>query len=226
MEEVAGGLAGTDYCVLHGWDSLAQGPDTDIDLVIEPAGLAVLERTLTKFGKILQVLRYEASGWFFVVECDHKGNGPTLLQIDAITDYRHRGAVLLSGSQMLRNRRFWHGFWVAAPEVEVAYLILKQAYKEVLPAVKRNRLLELCVTLDGREKKIFARIFGPRWSRKLLDWIYGEDWSALETNLRPLWRAARRAAFRHDLLNPVRYWAPETARIWCRWRRAKLEAVS
>ncbi len=61
--------AQVNYCVLHGWQSLAETIDSDIDIVVAPEHLNRFEQVLNLElgGRIVQLLQYETSGFYFVV---------------------------------------------------------------------------------------------------------------------------------------------------------------
>src|SRR5262249_49094012 len=123
-----------------------------------------------------------------------------------------------TADELLTGRRQWQGLWVSAPEVEFGYLLVKKVLKGAITTQQKPRLQELLQELGAKAEAITQRLFGPRLGERLTPWIATENSTALERHLRRLQRALLWQALWHDPLNLLRYWLPEGARLWRRWR--------
>ena len=138
--------------------------------------------------------------------------------VDAATDCRRDGRVFFSAGELLVDRGQWQGLWVSAPEVEFGYLLVKQVLKGALTTQQKPRLQALLQELGDKAGVITQRLFGSRLGERVTQWIATENWTTLESHLSRLqWALLWRALWR-DPLNLCRYWLPEGARLWRRWR--------
>lgn len=212
-------LSNTDYAVLHGWQSLPDQHDSDLDIVINPDHLSILEESLVDFksGKLVQLLQHESSCFYFILA--HKnGNGMEFLQVDAATDYRRNGLTYFSADELNHARQKWKGFWVASPETELAYLLVKKTLKGETPEHQKKRL-EYLIDKLGEEKStvISTKLFGRESGPKIIFWISHSNWTALESNVPGLKRALMLETVKKSPLNPLKYWFSEAKRIVRRW---------
>lgn len=207
------------YCILHGWHSLPEGLTSDLDIVAVPESLCAFERTLlhSEYGEIVQLLHYAASSFYFVLAMRDE-NGPRFVPLDTSTDYRAKGFVFFSPDELLLERQLWNGFWIASPEVEFKYLLVKKVIKGAIPEYQKGRLKHLLQELGEKAQQVAVNLFGPEWGKRVVFWIHEESWNALEANLSGLKRALLWQRVKQDPLNPFRYWIPELKRIWLRWR--------
>jgi thymidylate kinase len=96
---------------------------------------------------------------------------------------------------------------------------VKKIYeKGSVPELQRVRLKELALELGQGAYSAGSSLFGEPWGSRITDWIVQERWTELEASIEPLRCRLRRQVIKRDLLNPVRYWLPETWRVWQRWR--------
>jgi thymidylate kinase len=212
-------LSNTEYAILHGWQSLPDHHDSDLDIAINPDHLNILEESLADFksGKLVQLLQHESSCFYFILA--HKnGKGMEFLQVDAATDYRRNGLTYFSAEELSRARQQWKGFWVASPETELAYLLVKKTLKGETPGHQKKRLRYLIDKL-GEEKStvISTELFGKESGPRIISWISNNNWSVQESNLPRLKRALILETVKKDPLNPLRYWLNEAKRIVRRW---------
>jgi thymidylate kinase len=213
-------LDGREYCVLHGWQSLHEGPTSDVDIVVAERDLSALERALRRDCgvKIAQVIRYEGGCGFFFVAVRESDGEPEFTQIDAATGYSRDGRILLDSCELLEGRWKYNGMWVVRPESEFAYLLIKKICKRNFPMHQKERLAELREALGDTAVRIAEDVLGHESAPDVVDSIVESNWSALESRLDELHRRLlRRASHRHRW-NAVRYWMAEVRRgIW-RWR--------
>ncbi|MEM3434358.1 MAG: hypothetical protein QXP27_09335, partial [Candidatus Methanomethyliaceae archaeon] len=207
------------YCILHGWQGLPEELPSDLDIVVAPESLPDLEKELlnARSGKLVQLLQHESSCYYFVLAVENE-NCLKFIPIDTATDYRRDGRVFFTAEELLAGRRAWNGFWVASPQVEFGYLLVKKVLKADFPEHQKKRFKELLEELGGEAEQIADRFFGNRWGREVIGWIRTEDWQALEKRLPRVRRVLLWRKVRQDPLNPLRYWIPEMGRILRRWR--------
>jgi thymidylate kinase len=206
------------YCMLHGWEPPPHAPTSDVDIAIDPADLGKLEEHLVAraSGSIIQLLEYERRCYSFVLASDDE-TGMQMCSLDVAVDLRLDGRVFLRGGDLLRGRRSLDGVWVAAPQVEFVYLLIKKIHKGAVPLPQWERLRALHETL-GADAVAAASEFLGCTGRQVCAWIGRGDWPLFEANLPALRRRLRRRALARDPMNAVRYWIPDLHRRWRRWR--------
>lgn len=206
------------YCILHGWQGLPEHLPSDLDIVVAPKELLLLERALleTKDIQLVNLLQYVTTGYYFVLIFQEE-NQIHFLPIDAITEYRAGGRVWFSVNELLAKRRKWKEFWVTAPEIEFKYLLVKKIVKQSIPNYAAKRLQELSKELGTQANKDVQHLLGRNWGSKVLEWLLRGDWEAVERHLGTLKRVLKWERFKQDPLNPFRYWLPEIKRFWQRW---------
>jgi len=207
-----------DYCILHGWQDHLHYTTSDVDIVVAPSDLVRMETVFRSapFVKPVQVLQHEGSCYYFVFSISD-AKDLRIVALDVATDFRRDGCVFFTAQELLRERRRVHGLWVAAPDVEFAYLLAKKISKGALPLNQRSRLQELRDLLGPDAANVARRVLGSRWGDRLGDWLVHEDWPAIERVLDRLKWALRSHALRRAPLNIFHYWVPELRRRWRRW---------
>lgn len=212
-------LSKTEYAVLHGWQSLPDHHDSDLDISINPDDLDVLEKSLVDFGsgKLVQMLQHESSCFYFILA--HKnGDGTKFVQVDAATDYRRNGLTFFPADELNGGRKKWKDFWVAAPETELAYLLVKKTLKGETPEHQKSRIKSLIEELGDVSSVDIARgLFGSELGPQVIAWIRDDNWALQESKLPELKKALFKQTVKKDPLNPVKYWLNETKRIIKRW---------
>lgn len=208
-------LSNTEYAVLHGWESLPDHHNSDLDIAINPQHLNVLEESLVdyKSGKLVQMLQHESSCFYFIVAI-RNGNGMEYLQVDAATDYRRNGLTYFTSEKLNSRRQKWKGFWVAESEIELAYLLVKKILKGTTPEAQKRRLGYLTRKLRGQySTDISTELFGKELGPQVISWISDDAWGVLESNIPKLKRALILETVRKDPLNPLKYWIKEVKRM-------------
>jgi len=215
--KLGGLLREVQYCILHSWQGLPEHLPSDLDIVVPPRELSFLEKILlkTKDVQLVNFIQYVSTGYYFVLVLQ-EGNQIRFLPIDAIIEYRAGRRVWFSANELLAKRRKWREFWVAAPEVEFKYLLVKKIIKQSIPNHAAKRLQELAKELGTQADKEVQRLFGRNWGPKVLGWLRKGDWEALERHLGTLKKVLKWERFKQDPLNPFRYWLPEIKRFWHR----------
>lgn len=207
-----------NYAVLHGWQGLPEDLPSDLDIVLAPKDLARLEQALlsAKDAKLVNLLEHESTCYYFVLALQD-GSQVRFLAVDVALDYRRDGRVWFSAEELLLGRRKWKDFWVASPEVEFKYLLVKKILKQEIPAHAGKRLRELAGELGQKAEEEACRLLGNTWGSRVVEWLRKGDMDAFESHLPTLKKVLKRERLRQDPLNPLRYWIPELKRIWQRW---------
>lgn len=209
------------YAILHGWKDIPCSIVSDMDIVVEQKDWERVEAVLDWPGRrrIVQALPYAAHSICYVVQVSDVSL-PDLVSLDVSLDYRVRNRVVFSGQDLLVERRRWQDFWVAAPDREFAYLLVKRVYdKGSVPTHQRERLRELIVQLGPEALAIARRLFGNAGADTLIHCIAAEEWERLDVSIPHLAKGLRWQVVKRDPLNPLRFWWAELARALKRWRQ-------
>jgi len=204
------------YCVLHGWKGLPERPLSDLDIVMAPRDFFSFLRALldSQGVRLINFVQYESTCYSFIVD-DGEGY---FIGIDLAKDYRWDGRFWFSAEELLKGRWHWKGFWVAAPEVEFKYLLVKKLLKQKLPSHAADRLRELAGELGSKADETCRRLLGQAWGSRVSAWIREGFWGELEVHLPTLKRVLKWERLKQDPLNLLRYWLPDLRRRWLRWR--------
>ncbi len=210
-------VSGVRYALLHGWESLAKGQVSDIDLIVARDDLGRLEAVLNTHYRILNMFQYEAASFGFVL-CPRDCPLSASFVADCSTDIRCRGRIFFTDEELLDARRKWLGHWVVGPTKELAYLVVKKIYeKGTIPEPQRARLEQLVRDLGTEANSIVSRLFGKWWGGRFIDWIVHQQWSQIDAHVPQLQRCMRRQVVKNNRWSPFRYWWSEIRRIWTRW---------
>jgi len=211
--------SGVPYCLLHGRERLGESATPDVDLAILPQDLGRVEELLfsLKNSCCVQLLQHESTGFYFVLAAVD-GQTIRFLRLDLATDYRRNGRLFMNAAELLSGRQLRDSIWVASPEVEFSYLLIKKVLKGNISPFQLERLQLLANQLGSSACAMAVRYFGIGRAKAILAWLGRRDWNSLEANLPSLRRSLRRLALRRDPLSWLRYWLPELRRIWRRWR--------
>ena len=205
------------YCVLHGWQASLDCSDVDIAIAADDLKRIAQASPRLCCGEIVQLVQHEASCYYLVLAVRREG-AVRFIGLDCCVDYRRDGRVFFTVRELLRRRERIDGLWVAAPEIEFAYVLVKKILKGTLPGHQKIRMQRLLGQLGSEACSIVDRMLGARWGNKVTGWLGESDWCTLEAHLPHLKRVLRQQVIRRDPLNPVRYYLPELQRRWMRWR--------
>ena len=208
-----------EYALLHGWQGLPEHLPSDLDIALAPKDLAHLKQVLlsVKDAKLVNLLQHETTCYYFVLALQN-GTRVRFLPVDVALDYRRDGRIWFGAEELLKGRRRWKEFWVAAPEVEFKYLLVKKILKQHVPPRAFERLQALAQELGALADDEARRLLGEKWAGRVMAWIRAGNREALEQEIRRLKRQLLWQKFKQEPLNPLKYWLPEIKRIWRRWR--------
>ena len=125
------------YCVLAGYDTLPDEPQSDIDFMVSTEDFETLPGVMAAVAKrsnlqVVQFLKHETSAGFYVL-ARLEGSCVTLLQADSAADFRRHRRVWLRADDVLgRRRKHPRGFWIPAPADAFIYYLVKRLDKQSL----------------------------------------------------------------------------------------------
>jgi thymidylate kinase len=207
------------YCILHSWTSLNQQQNKDVDLAVDPRDLESLEFSIRNCRqvRIVQLVHYRKGGFSLVFHHIDEQK-PSLVVLDAISEYRVEGRVFLTSADLLKDRRQWHGLWIAGRESEFAYVLLKKVGKQAIADKHKKRLHELRNFSPVNAQKIVEKFFGLDWGRRIDEWIAKNDWGSFEANLPMLSLSLRSHAKREGWVNSFSHPLSDFKILWRRGR--------
>ncbi len=202
------------YCVLHDWHNLPNHATSDIDIAISPDSLSKLTKVLVEESnvRLINLIQHESTCYYFVLAV-RNGNHVRFIPIDAATDYRRDGRIWFTAEELLKGRRKWNDFWIASPEAEFKYLLVKKILKGSVPKETAKRLKELVDDLGNRANGIAMELLGESLGRQVIDWIRREEWDDFHRQIHKLKKTLKRQKLKKDPFNPIRYWIGEIPRI-------------
>jgi hypothetical protein len=154
--------AGHKAVILHSWEHLPEGLDSDVDFAV--SGLSPLEllRWVFDFSqkhgwRLVQVIEHEPRALYMV--CIQEEAPFHAMALDVTWDYRRLGHRLIFSEVLMTGRRKPEGksFHVPAPGAEFCYILAKSAAKGKCFTEVKERLEELlredpqdCLTKAGQ----------------------------------------------------------------------------
>jgi thymidylate kinase len=207
---------GVRYCVIHSWERLPEHLGSDLDLAVHPGDKA----RITSIIDALKNSNYSAYQWtnyitnghsfYFYWVADGKVN---TVPVDIIFEDRRSGLIMASGEEFVAGRVRRGDFWVASPEMEFSYLLVKKANKGKVSASQTLRLQRLAESL-GREsaEKIVGEVFREDLKARIVGACLDGSIDQVFTDLKgQAWQTAPSTR----LLSTIRYWAGQFRRaIW------------
>lgn len=205
-------------CILHGWQSMPDSAPAEIDIAIAPGDVGRMEEALRNRTdtQVVQLLEYEASCYCFILAVRER-TGVRFMALDTAMEYRQEGCVFFAGHDLVGPRRRANGLWVAAPEDEFRYLLVKRILKQAFGAHQKARLQALCASLGEEAGAIAARLLGSSAGSQVITWLTRGEWGTLEAQLVRLRRVLLWETIKRDPGTPIHYWLPELGRRWRRW---------
>ncbi len=190
----------------------------EIDIAIAPDDVGRMEEALRNRTdtQVVQLLEYEASCYCFILAVRDRTD-VRFMALDTAMEYRQEGCVFFAAQDLVGLRRRVNGLWVAAPENEFAYLLVKKILKRTLAGHQRARLQALCALLGEGADVIARRLLGPSAGTQLVKWLTEGEWDTLEAQLGRFRRVLLWQTIKRDPSTPIRYWVPELGRRWRRW---------
>lgn len=195
---------GIQSCVVGLTEELPERISSDLDIIIQHRDYRYLHLILIDlmqpYGcQLVQVLRHEDTAWYYVIAGFGVDGRPWFLHLDFCCTYREGGRRLLEPADVLARRQpavdaagAPKGFWVAAPDLEFTYYLLKKVEKQDLDDVHATHLSR-AFTKDPMAAQQALQIFWPHAQVEILCRAAASgDWSAVRAALPSLRWAMRR----------------------------------
>jgi thymidylate kinase len=175
-----------DYCIVGNTIKFPDEVHGDIDIVVQPAKISLLNEFMCNFAKnrkikIIQVFQHEQVAWYYVLSWFEDNLKPKFLNIDICGDYFWNGQLLISAKEILKERiqqksstNKTISFYTPNPEKALIYYFIKKVLKQEL---SYKQLKYLCAEWNKDSAGCMKQI-GRFWVGNDIDQIV---W-ALETN--------------------------------------------
>ncbi len=169
------------YCVLAGYDTLPEAPQSDIDFMISARDFKTLPGVIAAAAKrsnsrLVQFLRHETSACFYIL-ARLEGGCVTILQADSAADYRRHGRIwLLADDVLVRRRKHPRGFWIPAAADAFIYYLVKRLDKQSLLSEHGVYLSRLYQEDPAACDLLLARLWPPESAARLSRAASGFEW--------------------------------------------------
>jgi thymidylate kinase len=204
------------YCVIHSWERLPEHLGSDLDLAVHPGD----KTRITSIIESLKASNYCAYQWSNYITNGHSfyfywvaGGKVNTVPVDIIFEDRRSGMIMASGEEFVAGRVPHGDFWVASPEMEFSYLLVKKANKGKVSSSQTLRLQRLAQCL-GREsaESIVGKVFRKDLKTRIVEACLDGSIDQVFTDLKEEdWQTAPSTR----LLRTIRYWGGQFRRaIW------------
>jgi thymidylate kinase len=207
---------GVRYCVIHSWEKLPEHLGSDLDLAVHPADKA----RITSIIEALRASNYSAYHWSNYITNGHSfyfywvaGGKVNTVPVDIIFEDRRSGMIMGSGEEFVAGRIRHGDFWIASPEMEFSYLLVKKASKG---KVSPSQILRLQCLAERLGHESAERIVGKVFRKDLKTKIVAACLDgSIDQVFRDLDGKSWQTALSQRPLKTVRYWAGQFRRaIW------------
>jgi thymidylate kinase len=207
---------GVRYCVIHSWEGLPEHLGSDLDLAVHPDDKALITSIIDE----LRSAKYVPYQWNNYITNGHSfyfywvtGWTVNTIAVDMIFEDRRSGMILASGEEFIAGRVRYEDFWIASPEMEFSYLLVKKANKGKVSPSQTLRLKRIAESL-GREKaeEIVGKVFRRDLKTRIVN-ACGDG--SIDELFKGLKGTAWQIPFSQRPLKTIRYWAGQFRRaIW------------
>jgi len=207
---------GVRYCVIHSWEGLPEHLGSDLDLAVHPDDKA----RITSIIEELKCCKYVAYQWNNYITKGHSfyfywvtGWRVNTVAVDIIFEDRRSGMILASGKEFAAGRIRHGDFWIASPEMEFSYLLVKKANKGKVSSSQTLRLRRIAESL-GREaaEEIAGKVFRKDLKTRIVEAC--EDGS-IDELFKDLKGKAWQIPLSQRPLRTMQYWAGQFRRaVW------------
>ena len=176
------------YCMLTGYEELAESFDTDIDFMVNQEDYRRMPRIIERISRMMdmrlfQSVEHEMTARAFLLG-SVSGTRLTIVRPDSASDYRHFGSLWLRASEVLEARR-WHprGFWIPSAAHEFAYYLIKRLNKRDFRQEHGFRLHRLYAEDSRACDLMIARFWSGQQRIALSRMAVSDDWAEIYMNL-------------------------------------------
>jgi thymidylate kinase len=119
------------YCVTHGYQTLPEMIESDVDMIVHPADLPKIHAALTHLPNDARLVQWIADGacWAAVAAPGEPGR-PAIVQLHFSPAFELNERVFYPASEILSTRRRCGEFWIPKPPVEFACICINRAIKQ------------------------------------------------------------------------------------------------
>ncbi len=187
--------AGIAYCVLHGYDTLADHAGSDVDCIIDARiGQAELLRLFHANRAQLRASVIRVMGLHLTLAGQDMDGSPILLELDFSTDCVAGGIWLLAGSEVLKGRMRHGKFWIPAPACEFGCYLGRSIAKARFDGSRASRLLDLYRRDPiGCEAQV-SRLWNGEQAGFVISSLLSGEWGKVQGQQRALRAHLRRGA--------------------------------
>lgn len=171
------------YVILHSYENLPGEIATDVDFAVgarDLPKLAEIQRSFTQQAGGILAYSVESHIYSFYSVIVDPENINNFLQLDACGHYVEANCFFFSDEQLLKNRKRAGQFFIPAPSVEFAYLLVKALAKGKSISPRMQHLRELWQSDRVNTEREFRKLFGTIGG-SLEEWFGKptEEWEAL-----------------------------------------------
>ena len=186
-------------------ERLAREPDGDIDLVVDEVSFATIGRSLMEFThdrgmQLVQELRHEHTGWYFVLAAGAPDGGFELVPVDVCSDYVRSGRRYLPAHALLEcvESRCISGVQVPviADAANFRYMLIKKIEKGDLTHASGALIARYYAADPERGQSFIRSHWRGEQQRMLLDASETDTWDEVLRNVAQLRQGLRRSVHR------------------------------
>jgi len=160
-----------EYCVLGNAAQLPDVIDGDVDIVISTTTFASIALILSEFSNqvkcdIVQELKHEVTASYYVLSMFDSNNQAVYLHPDICSDYYRNSRLLIKAKDILQSRFIAKSkeggekkFYIASPEVEFIYYLIKKSEKGSIDQEQYNHIKSQYLQMPTACEEISLRYF-------------------------------------------------------------------
>ena len=184
-----------NYCIVGNTDSLPEDIPSDIDIVVDPLSIGLIDSLLFKFANnnqiyLIQILQHEQTAFYFILAWMSEKGELHFLHPDICGDYYRNGRKLISAKKILQKSVVAgyetgepKNFPVPPPDMEFIYYLIKKIDKENLNSKHFNHITREwgkdIIGATNRIKKIWPTELANSLSRAFKEKNYSNVVDAL-----------------------------------------------
>jgi thymidylate kinase len=163
---------------------------SDVDIVVQPSITQDLHKIINDFAvkeglSLVQLLQHEVNAWYFVLLWGDKSPSESIA-LDICGDYVRDGKPFVCAGDLLLGRQvaktadgLEKGFYVAAPEIEFIYYLVKKVDKGTIDQRQFSHLKgQYTLSPEGCMEGM-CRYWSLETSRAIGDWLQNNDLTSL-----------------------------------------------
>ncbi len=184
------------YCVVGRTSDFPHKIVGDVDIVLnlphKNSAFHKLATTLSdnKSFRIVQHLQHETVAHYYVIYSNCEKNEEHFIKLDLCGDYVRNARVLLSAKEILQGRQKAldkqgneKGFYIAAPEVEFIYYLVKKIDKLSLSDEQVEHLSTTWRKAPDAARKKIKHFWNEEHVKRIVDAAKSNDWTWVQDNI-------------------------------------------